>query len=354
MKKSFFYWNWLASIAKLSHTQRNGTMESTTSKSPIKEKAVIAAFLAVVTALTSLPNDAEAAAPPPTYELYGTDTKRTYRVVNLGIVPIMPIYRFGAWERAKVEINRVYKPGSRGREESVATSRYYWDEGTRETYGVILTAKSTKWFVADNQKPEYDNLYHYRTEKDPVTGKRSRYDFVRRGDKDPAVIDLGSKAWLVGSRTWYTGLGWRGNVNSGTQKHVGRWRTSMKLTAQHTSGGAKRFTVNIDYGVNGSTDPTTISRSVTLSPGETTTISLFSPGGDWSNILDVSIRENAPPAPIPTPGNGGRSGDGDGPSLEIGIGIGPTGPEIGVGIEIPITPNAQSTNQAQRPSGNGN
>ncbi len=332
----------------MSNTQRNGTMESTTSKSPIKEKAVIAAFLAVVTALTSIPNDAEAASPPPTYELYGTDTKRTYRVKDAGIVLIMPIYRFGAWELAEQEINRVRRPGSRGREESVATWRYYWDKGTRETYGVILSAKSTKWFVADNQKPEYDNLYHYRTEKDPVTGKRSRYDFVRRGDKDPAVIDLGSKAWLVGSRTWLTGRGWFGNVNSSTQKHVGRWRTYMKLTAQHTSGGAKRFTVNIDYGVNGSTDPTTISRTVTLSPEETTTISLSSPGGDWSNILDVSIRENAPPAPIPTPSNGGGNGDGDGPSLNINIPIGP------IEIEIPITPNAQSTNQAQRPSGNGN
>lgn len=89
MKKSY-YWNWLANVAKLSHTQCNGTMESTTSKSPIREKAVIAAFLAVITALTSLLNDAEAAAPRPTYEFYGTDIKKTYVIEDAGtIIPLL-------------------------------------------------------------------------------------------------------------------------------------------------------------------------------------------------------------------------------------------------------------------------
>ena len=351
MKKSFFYWNWLASLAKLSHTQRNGTMESTTSKSPIKEKAVIAAFLAVITALTSLLNDAEAAAPRPTYEFYGTDIKRTYRVKDAGVVPIMPIARFGAWDLMDLKINRVYEPGSRDREESVVTWRHYWPEGTQETYGCYYDTGSTRWYVSDGQTPEWENLFHYYRQKDFETGKVENISHAYI-DKIPAA-EFKSKQWLVGSRTWLTGRGWFGNINSSTQRHVGRWRTKMKLTAQHTSGGAKRFTVIIDYYVEGSPTATRITQHVTLSPGETTTMTLSAPSGDWADIGGVTIRENAPPAPIPTPGNGGGGG-GDGPSLEIGIGIGPTGPEIEVGVEIPITPNAQSTNQAQRPSGNGN
>ena len=349
MKKSFFYWKWLASTAKLSHTQRNGTMESTTSKSPIKEKAVIAAFLAVVTALASLLNDAKAAAPRPTYEFYGTDTKEVYVIEDAGT--IIPLLLHGAvWVLESRETHRFVKPGSRRRLESVATRVFIWPKGTQETYGRYYDAGSTEWYVPDGQKP-WKNRYNFYLEKDFTTGKVNRISHPYMNDV-PAV-EFKSKQWLVGSRTWYTGLSWLGTVTLSSNKHVGRWRTSMKLTAQHTSGGAKRFTVIIDYYVEGSPTATRITQHVTLSPGETTTMTLSAPSGDWASIGGVTIRENAPPAPIPNPGNGGGSG-GDGPSLEIGIGIGPTGPEIEVGVEIPITPNAQSTNQAQRPSGNGN
>lgn len=250
-----------------------------------------------------------------------------------------------------LKINRVYKPGSRDREESVVTWRHYWPEGTQEIYGRYYDTGSTRWYVPDGQTPEWENLFHYYRQKNFETGKVENISHAYI-DKIPAA-EFKSKDWLVGSRTWYTGLSWLGTINASTQKHVGRWRTSMKLTAQHTSGGAKRFTVIIDYYVEGAPTATRITQHVTLSPGETTTMTLSAPRGDWASIGGVTIRENAPPAPIPNPGNGGGSG-GDGPSLEIGIGIGPTGPEIEVGVEIPITPNAQSTNQAQRPSGNGN
>ena len=329
-------------------------MESTTSKSPIKEKAVIAAFLAVITALTSLLNDAEAAAqslaPPPTYEFYGTDIERIYRVVNLGIVPIMPIYRFGAWDLMDLKINRVCKPGSRDREESVVTWRHHWPEGTQETYGRYYDTGSTRWYVSDGQDPPFDNRFHYYLEKDFTTGKVNE---INLGNDDIPAAEFKSKDWLVGSRTWYTGLGWRGNINSGTQKHAGRWRTYMKLTAQHTSGGAKRFTVIIDYYVEGSPTATRITQHVTLSPGETTTMTLSAPSGDWASIGGVTIRENAPPAPIPTDGNGGGSGgsgEGDTPKAKVKITIGP------ITIELPFgsNSNTQSTNQAQRQSGNGN
>ena len=348
MKKSFFYWNWLAIIAKLSHTQRNGTMESTTSKSPIKEKAVIAAFLAVVTALTSLPNGAEAAsralAPPPTYEFYGTDIERIYVIKDAGT--IIPLLLHGAvWVLESRETHRFVKPGSRDRLKSIATYQLDWPTGTQETYGRYYDTGSTRWYVSDGQDPPFDNRFHYYLEKDFTTGKVNE---INLGDDDIPAAEFKSKDWLVGSRTWYTGLSWLGTINASTQKHVGRWRTSMKLTAQHTSGGAKRFTVIIDYYVEGAPTATRITQHVTLSPGETTTMTLSAPSGDWASIGGVTIRENAPPAPIPNPGNGGRSGDGDGPSLNINIPIGP------IEIEIPITPNAQSTNQAQRQSGNGN
>ena len=95
-------------------------MESTTSKSPIKEKAVIAAFLAVITALTSLLNDAEAAAPRPTYEFYGTDIERTYVIKDAGT--IIPLLLHGAvWVLESRETHRFVRPGSRDRLESVAT-----------------------------------------------------------------------------------------------------------------------------------------------------------------------------------------------------------------------------------------
>ena len=155
-----------------------------------------------------------------------------------------------------------------------------------------------------------------------------------------------SGSWEI---EWYTGLGWRGNINATTQKHVGRYRTSMKLTAQHTSGGAKRFTVIIDYYVEGSPTATRITQHVTLSPGETTTMSLSAPSEDWATIGGVTIRENAPPAPIPTDGNGGGSSDGDGgPSASIKITIGP----ITITIPLDQKSNTQSTNQAQNPTGN--
>ena len=282
MKKSFFYWNWLASIAKLNNTQRNGTMESTTSKSPIKEKAVIAAFLAVITALTSLPNDAEAAsrasAPPPTYEFYGTDIERTYVIEDVGtIIPLL--LHGGVWDIMDLKINRVCKPGSRDREESVATWRHYWPEGTQETYGRYYDTGSTRWYVSDGQDPPFDNRFHYYLEKDFTTGKVNE---INLGDDDIPAAEFKSKDWLVGSRTWYTGLSWLGTINASTQKHVGRWRTYMKLTARHTSGGAKLFTVIIDYYVEGAPTATRITQHVTLSPGETTTMTLSAPSGDWA------------------------------------------------------------------------
>lgn len=215
-------------------------MESTTSKSPIKEKAVIAAFLAVVIALTSLLNDAEAAsqslAPPPTYELYGTDRKITYRFEVTGYWLIPGIPDVGAWDRADYERHQTYEPGSRGREEGLASHRHYYPEYWKKAYGQSIYVKETKWFVPDNnpQTPEYENLKHY------ISGSRGRVELL---DKNPPVIDLKSKKSLVGRSTTYTGLDRFGNPTSGSVKTVERWSTRMKLTAQHTSGGAKRFTV---------------------------------------------------------------------------------------------------------------
>ena len=349
MKESFFYWNWLASIAKLSHTQRNGIMESTTSKSPIKEKAVIAAFLAIVAALTSLPNDAEAAsqslAPPPTYELYGRDSKWTYifNVTGYSLIPGIP--DVGAWRLSVFERHRTYEPGSRGRTEGVAYYHYYYPKYWQEDYEQFDLVKETKWFVPDNdpQTPEYENLKHY------ISGPEGG-NFL---DKDPPVIDLKSKRSLVGRKTTYAWLDWFGRPTSGSVKTVEIWRTRMKLTAQHTSGGAKRFTVTVNYGVNGSYSPTSVSRSVTLSPGETTTMYLSAPSGSYATILSVDIREKAPPAPPPTPNNGGGSGGSGGPVFNVPI-IPPGPPSLD--YEIPLRPdsNTQSTNQAQRQSGSGN
>ena len=251
----------------------------------------------------------------------------------------------GVWVLESRETHRFVKPGSRDRLESVATRIFIWPKGTQETYGRISDAGSTEWYVPDGQKP-WKNRYNFYLQKDFTTGELDKISHPYMNDV-PAV-EFKSKQWLVGSRTWYTGLSWLGTVTLSSNKHVGRWRTYMKLTAQHTSGGAKRFTVIIDYYVEGSPTATRITQHVTLSPGETTTMTLSTPSGDWASIGGVTIRENAPPAPIPNPSNGGRSGNGDGPSLNINIPIGP------IEIEIPITPNAQSTNQAQRPSGNGN
>ena len=51
MKKSFFYWNWLARVAKLNSVQRKAVVKSATSKAPINGKTAILAIVATVAVL---------------------------------------------------------------------------------------------------------------------------------------------------------------------------------------------------------------------------------------------------------------------------------------------------------------
>ena len=48
MKNSFFYWNWLARVAKASNTQRNVAMNTTTTKSKMNGKTVILAVATII------------------------------------------------------------------------------------------------------------------------------------------------------------------------------------------------------------------------------------------------------------------------------------------------------------------
>lgn len=82
-------------------------------------------------------------------------------------------------------------------------------------------------------------------------------------------------------------------------------------------------------------------------------MSLSAPSGGYATVLSVDIREKAPPAPPPTPSNSGGNGGSGGPVFNVPI-IPPGSPSLD--YEIPLRPdsNTQSTNQAQRQSGNGN
>ena len=54
MKKSYFYWNWLARVAKVSNPQRNVAMKTTTTMSKMNGKTVILAVATIlVVALTT-------------------------------------------------------------------------------------------------------------------------------------------------------------------------------------------------------------------------------------------------------------------------------------------------------------
>ena len=97
-----------------------------------------------------------------------------------------------------------------------------------------------------------------------------------------------SKAHVVGQFT--------DHISGSDQKEVYRHTTYLKVTAQHTTGGTKNFTVTVTYSVNGSYTRTKISKRISLAPGESTTMRLSATGSrrNWATIISIDVRENRP------------------------------------------------------------
>ena len=124
-------------------------------------------------------------------------------------------------------------------------------------------------------------------------GKIRRDDYleaVPKEEQQPARY-LSSKAMVVG----------RIEQASSHYRRVKQHVTRLKVEATHTSGN-KNFTFTIKYRVEGSTEVTTVQRSVVLKPGQKKRISLFVPVGNWATIDSVTAIQNRPhPAPPPAP-----------------------------------------------------
>lgn len=88
-------------------------------------------------------------------------------------------------------------------------------------------------------------------------------------------------------------------TEGGAYKITNRHSTRVQFTANHTSG-EENFTVTIKYRVEGSTEVTTVQRSVVLGPGHKRSIRLFVPaGGSWSTIDSITVHEKRRPDPKP-------------------------------------------------------
>ena len=111
---------------------------------------------------------------------------------------------------------------------------------------------------------------------------------VPRERQQPALF-LSSRAIVVGTI----------EQASSSIIYVKRHWTRVTISATHTSG-VKRFTFTIKYRVEGSTEVTSMQRSVALGPGHKRTLRLGVPaGGSWATIDSITVNENRPPDPVP-------------------------------------------------------
>ena len=242
-------------------------------------RKLLSAVCVVVTAVVMLtPTKTEAQ--NPTYELYGKD--RTYKQSKPGGI----IGWFSDWENDAYTFISVYKPG--GTYEGLATKKVY--------YGYSMDPDDDNYFLGYVHH-SYKQTLHLN-EGDPSF--RNRYDYNRHCDgtkysfkhQDYPAVDMEAKEYFVGEQIVRT---------STTTRTVYKSFTNVKITAQHTTGGTKNFTVTVTYSVEGSPTRTRVSAPISLAPGQSIIRSLSVPGkGKWANILSVDIREKKKPA-IPQP-----------------------------------------------------
>ena len=216
----------------------------------------------------------------PTFEIYGVDTTYVHRYVG------------GQWHETETAVNNVYKPG--GSIKGVASYRLAapyqdcvpdWNSGHAFFMAIEkLVVASTVWYSDGTHltKEDYDEYC--------AEGQRHRNDYLEGVTDPPPSRYLSNKAMVVG--TIETRV-------SSRLKRVKRHWTPLRIEATHTSG-VKNFTFTIKYRVEGSTEVTTVQRSVVLGPGHKRSIRLFVPaGGSWATIDSITVHEKRRPDPKP-------------------------------------------------------
>ena len=243
-------------------------------------KKLLSTVCVVVTAVVMLtPTKTEAQ--NPTYELFGMDNVHKQSKPWSGIIGW-----FFDWKNDGYTIIQVYQPGG----------TYEGHAEKKEYYGYSMDPDD------DNYIPGYIHHSYKKTlhmnEGDPSFRNIDDYNMDCDGTKysykhqDYPAIDMEAKEYFVGEQVVRT---------STTTRKVYISLTNIKITAQHTTGGTKNFTVTVTYSVEGSSTRTRISVPISLAPGQSIIRSLSVPGkGKWANILSIDIREKKKPA-IPQP-----------------------------------------------------
>ena len=220
----------------------------------------------------------KAEAQNPTWELFGTDGTYKQSKPWSGIIGW-----FSDWETDAYTIIQVYQPGGifEGHAENMVK---YYDEDDDDVIGYV--ARAIKYTLHLNYgDPSYINVtYDHHI---VGGGIDNMLDFV-----SGPVVDMESKEYLVGEQVVRT---------STTTRTVYKSFTNIKITAQHTTGRTKNFTLPVAYSVEGSARKTNLFPPISLPPGGSILMTLDVPGrGEWANILSIDIREKKKPA-IPQP-----------------------------------------------------
>ena len=245
-----------------------------------------------VLALTMLVGVQTAEAQSPDIQFYGVYGVDTY--YELG-------YYNGQWHEFVTELNQIQRPRARGFK-GYASYRHESPlqcgppgGGNRTAFSKRII-KRTLWYHDDTHRNKEDYEDYCRG------GQIQRSDYLVANTNNVPVLYLSNKAMIVGRIE---------TVLSSIAKNVDEHRTSVLLTATHTSG-TKNFTVVTKYRIEGGANVVSHSQSVVLKPGQKKSISLFVPVGNWATIDSVTATQNrpypvpprAPPvfiAPVPVP-----------------------------------------------------
>ena len=288
MQKVAFYSKWLDNSNGLVKDCPKNEMEQneTGTQNPAKPSRSTAGLLGrmakgVVGIGLLVGSNAEAQLP--TFEIYGIDT--TYVREYVG----------GQWHETETAVNNVYRPGSSTKGVAsyrrAAVYQECLDSSAGQAFGMIfdkLLVENTVWYSDGT----YLNKQHYH--EYCAFGQRHRNDWIKNvpREKQRPARYLDNKAMVVG--TIETVLA-RRFFGGPTRKRVKEHVTRLRIEATHTSG-VKRFTFTIKYRVEGSTEVTSMQRSVALGPGHKRSLRLGVPaGGSWATIDSITVHENRPP-----------------------------------------------------------
>ena len=222
--------------------------------------AIALVLLAFVT-----PNDAQAqrqAIPKPSYEIYGKD-KYTYELkIN------------GSWHTELSKTHIIYEPGNT--RDEYASYIYRMPKVDWRVFGLggfpVKRLQSTKWFK--------DGNFKNRLNRDVFFVPPNSTTNVSHGHVNPARYTKG-KEWTVGVKKEDSGF----RLFSREWKETWTYKTKVDFTANHTTGGKVNFLVTITYSIEGSAANTKTQTTISLAPGETTTLTLSVPSGSgWADI----------------------------------------------------------------------